>query len=82
MGGGGGGALITPLNDTLYRKWIPDNEFLLDARVSKPANTSGMINYAGNGALLLETAPPRVYNTPRHMNSLVDDPQINIAGNI
>ena len=77
-----GGPLITPLNDTLWRKWIPDDEFLLDARVSKPANTSGTINYAGNGALSPEIAPPRVYNTLRQMNSLEDDPQIHIAGNI
>ena len=74
-----GGPLITPVNDTLWRKWIPDDEFLLDARVSKAANTSATINYAGNGALSPEIAPTRVYSTLRQMNSPLEDPQINIT---
>ncbi|XP_072985760.1 receptor-like protein kinase HERK 1 [Typha latifolia] len=57
-----GGPKITPDNDTLWRTWVKDQSFLLDANLTKSVSFSGNINYMIGGATQ-ETAPDMVYGT-------------------
>ncbi|RZC56587.1 hypothetical protein C5167_015447 [Papaver somniferum] len=64
----GGLKKITPFNDTLWRTWIPDEEYLIlkDAAVSRSRN--GPANYKDGGSTR-EIAPDYVYNTAQAMNT-------------
>lgn len=65
-----GGPKITSFNDTLWRNWIPDDNFLRLNYSAKAVNFSGPINYQPGGPTP-ETAPDAVYNTAREMNMQV-----------
>lgn len=62
-----GGARLTPFNDTLWRSWTPDGEFLLLASASKIATTAAPPHYQPGGATR-EDAPDAVYMTAREMD--------------
>ncbi|KAK6936800.1 Malectin-like domain [Dillenia turbinata] len=62
-----GGSKITPFNDTLWRTWIPDDDFLVLKSAAKRAITSHMPNYQKGGASR-EVAPDNVYMTAQQMN--------------
>ncbi|KAG6387714.1 hypothetical protein SASPL_152906 [Salvia splendens] len=62
-----GGLLITPFNDTLWRSWIPDEDFLVIKSAAKVARTSDPPNYQ-QGSATREVAPDNVYMTAQQMN--------------
>ncbi|KAL1531396.1 putative receptor-like protein kinase [Salvia divinorum] len=62
-----GGLLLTPFNDTLWRTWIPDENFLVIKSAAKVARTSDPPNYQQGGATR-EVAPDNVYMTAQQMN--------------
>ncbi|KAL1552844.1 putative receptor-like protein kinase [Salvia divinorum] len=62
-----GGLLLTPFNDTLWRSWIPDEDFLVIKSAAKVARTSDPPNYQQGGATR-EVAPDNVYMTAQQMN--------------
>ncbi|KAG6409871.1 hypothetical protein SASPL_127913 [Salvia splendens] len=62
-----GGLLITPFNDTLWRSWIPDEDFLAIKSAAKVARTSDPPDYQQGGATR-EVAPDNVYMTAQQMN--------------
>lgn len=67
-----GGFKVTPFNDTLWRTWVTDNEFLTSSDGSKTIYFSGRIKYQMGGASR-EVGPDNVYNTARVISSS-DDP--------
>ncbi|KAL6006756.1 hypothetical protein ACLOJK_032251 [Asimina triloba] len=76
-----GGPKVTPFNDTLWRNWIPDEEFLRLKDSSKAIYFGGRIKYQPGGATRL-IAPDNVYNTARVLNvenADVLDPKFNIT---
>ncbi|KAF8379564.1 hypothetical protein HHK36_029004 [Tetracentron sinense] len=62
-----GGQKITPFNDSLWRTWIPDADFLVLKSAAKPASRSGPPNYQKEGASR-EIAPDNVYMTAQQLN--------------
>ncbi|XP_020221921.1 probable receptor-like protein kinase At5g24010 [Cajanus cajan] len=62
-----GGAKVTPFNDSLWRTWIPDEEFLVFKDAAKPVVSSHTPNYQKGGASR-EIAPDNVYMTAQEMN--------------
>ncbi|KAL0371740.1 UNVERIFIED_CONTAM: putative receptor-like protein kinase [Sesamum calycinum] len=62
-----GGSMLTPFNDTLWRTWIPDEDFLYFKSAAKIARTTDPPNYQSGGATR-ETAPDNVYMTAQQMN--------------
>ncbi|KAL3653553.1 hypothetical protein CASFOL_003234 [Castilleja foliolosa] len=62
-----GGSILTPFNDTLWRTWIPDDDFLVLKSAAKIAQTTHPPNYQPGGATR-ENAPDNVYMTAREMN--------------
>lgn len=62
-----GGPKLTPFNDTLWRTWVPDEEFLLLKSTARLANTTHTPNYQKGGATR-EIAPDNVYMTAQQMN--------------
>ncbi|KAK6925863.1 Serine-threonine/tyrosine-protein kinase, catalytic domain [Dillenia turbinata] len=62
-----GGSKITPFNDTLWRTWIPDDDFLVLKSAAKRAVTPHTPNYQKGGASR-EVAPDNVYMTAQQMN--------------
>lgn len=62
-----GGSKLTPFNDTLWRTWVPDEEFLVLKSAAKKAITSHVPNYQKGGASR-EIAPDNVYMTAQQMN--------------
>lgn len=74
-----GGKKVTPFNDTLWRTWIPDENFLFLKSSGKAVHFSGRIKYRPGGASR-EIAPDNVYNTGRVMNEVnVEMPNFNIT---
>ncbi|XP_051138005.1 probable receptor-like protein kinase At5g24010 [Andrographis paniculata] len=63
-----GGPKITPFNDTLWRTWIPDDEFLRLKSAADAAVATDPPNYIPGGATR-ENAPDNVYMTARQMNA-------------
>lgn len=63
-----GGQKVTPANDTLWRTWVPDGEYLFSEEdFSRETNTSPWnIHYAVEEDR--EIAPASVYDTARTMN--------------
>ncbi|KAL9234489.1 hypothetical protein vseg_009359 [Gypsophila vaccaria] len=60
-----GGPKITPFNDTLWRTWISDEEFLNSSGgLSREVRFSGRIKYQFGGATR-EVAPDHVYGSAR-----------------
>lgn len=62
-----GGPKLTPFNDTLWRTWIPDEDFLFMKSTAKIASTTDTPNYQKGGASR-EVAPDNVYMTAQQMN--------------
>lgn len=62
-----GGPRLTPFNDTLWRTWIPDEDFLVVKSAAKVASTTDPPNYQPGGATR-EIAPDHVYMTAQEMN--------------
>ncbi|KAI3458107.1 hypothetical protein Pfo_014770 [Paulownia fortunei] len=62
-----GGPMLTPFNDTLWRSWIPDEDFLVLKSAVKIARTTDPPNYQPGGATR-EIAPDNVYMTAQQMN--------------
>ncbi|XAR54034.1 Non-specific serine/threonine protein kinase [Bertholletia excelsa] len=74
-----GGFKVTPFNDSLWRTWVPDEEFFKSSDVSSRVYTSGRIRYRDGGASR-EVAPDSVYNTARVISSSNDSvPQLNMT---
>lgn len=59
-----GGSKVTPFNDTLWRTWVPDDQFFRSFDVSRRVYTSGRIYYQ-DGGVTREVCPDNVYNTAR-----------------
>ncbi|XP_054787740.1 probable receptor-like protein kinase At5g24010 [Prosopis cineraria] len=62
-----GGSKITPFNDTLWRTWIPDDDYLVFKEAAKRAASTHTPNYQKGGASP-EIAPDHVYMTAQEMN--------------
>ncbi|XP_004309183.1 PREDICTED: probable receptor-like protein kinase At5g24010-like [Fragaria vesca subsp. vesca] len=62
-----GGSNLTPFNDTLWRFWVPDEEYLVLKSAAKRASTTHVPNYQSGGATR-EIAPENVYMTAQEMN--------------
>ncbi|KAL5727267.1 hypothetical protein ACHQM5_000483 [Ranunculus cassubicifolius] len=62
-----GGRKITPLNDTLWRTWIPDENFLVLPNAARAVSRTDRLNYKDGGASR-EDAPDQVYMTAQEMN--------------
>ncbi|OVA14808.1 Protein kinase domain [Macleaya cordata] len=62
-----GGLKITPFNDTLWRTWIPDEDFLILKSAASAVSQNGPPNYQV-GAATREIAPDNVYQTAQEMN--------------
>ncbi|GMP61378.1 hypothetical protein CsSME_00023870 [Camellia sinensis var. sinensis] len=74
-----GGPKVTPFNDSLWRTWVPDEEFLKSSDGSKSIYFSGRIRYQMGGASR-EVGPDNVYNSARVISSSNDViPHLNIS---
>lgn len=75
-----GGSKLTPFNDTLWRTWLPDEEYLVLKSAAKPAVTTDPPNYQKGGASR-EIAPDNVYMTAQQMNrtNLISDTRFNVT---
>ncbi|XP_004496832.4 probable receptor-like protein kinase At5g24010 [Cicer arietinum] len=62
-----GGMKITPFNDTLWRTWIPDEDYLVFKDAAKHAISTHTPNFQKGGATP-EIAPENVYMTAQQMN--------------
>ncbi|KAK4839498.1 hypothetical protein QYF36_022398 [Acer negundo] len=62
-----GGLNLTPFNDTLWRSWIPDEDFLVFKSAAKSFVTTDPPNYQKGGSTK-EIAPDNVYMTAQEMN--------------
>ncbi|XP_058769825.1 probable receptor-like protein kinase At5g24010 [Vicia villosa] len=62
-----GGVKITPFNDTLWRTWIPDEDFLVFKEAAKHAVSTHTPDYE-KGGVTPEIAPENVYMTAQQMN--------------
>ncbi|KAF3441541.1 hypothetical protein FNV43_RR15455 [Rhamnella rubrinervis] len=73
------GPKVTQFNDTLWRTWVPDNEYLESSFGSKSLYFGGRIKYQKGGASR-EVCPDNVYNTARVIQSTNDSiPNVNIT---
>jgi hypothetical protein len=66
-----GGPTVTVDNDTLWRTWIPDTNFLLNGNSAGNFSNLPAVKYVKGGATE-DSAPKTVYGTARVMNSLSD----------
>ncbi|KAL5572915.1 hypothetical protein UlMin_022512 [Ulmus minor] len=74
-----GGPKVTPFNDTFFRTWLPDNEFLESSFVPERVYFAGRINYLKGGASR-EVGPDNVYKTARVIRSRNSSiPKINMT---
>lgn len=74
-----GGPKVTPFNDSLWRTWFPDSEFLKSGEGTDEVYSSGRIRYQSGGASR-EIAPDNVYNTARVLTSKnASIPNVNIT---
>ncbi|EOA22606.1 hypothetical protein CARUB_v10003273mg [Capsella rubella] len=62
-----GGLKLTPFNDSLWRTWVVDDDFILLRAAAKRAWTTHPPNYQKGGATR-EIAPDNVYMTAQEMN--------------
>lgn len=78
-----GGVKVTPFNDSLWRNWIPDDEFLKlgddSLKSYRKIHFDGRIQYRLGGASR-EVGPDNVYNSARIISSLDDSiPKLNMT---
>lgn len=64
-----GGSKVTPFNDTLWRTWVPDDEYLFLKAAAEKVAISSTPNYQ-DGFATRETAPDAVYMTAQEMNKI------------
>ncbi|KAG7551708.1 Malectin-like domain [Arabidopsis thaliana x Arabidopsis arenosa] len=62
-----GGSKLTPFNDTLWRTWVVDDNYLLLRAAARRAWTTHSPNYQSGGATR-EIAPDNVYMTAQEMD--------------
>ncbi|KAM4076319.1 hypothetical protein ACJW30_12G054400 [Castanea mollissima] len=62
-----GGPKLTPFNDTLWRTWIPDDDYLVLKSAAKHVSTTHPPNYQPGG-VSQEIGPDAVYMTAQEMN--------------
>lgn len=62
-----GGPKLTPFNDTIWRTWIPDDDYLVLKSAAKRVSTTHTPNYQPGGASR-DIAPDSVYMTAQAMN--------------
>ncbi|XWS46128.1 hypothetical protein CRYUN_Cryun14cG0037100 [Craigia yunnanensis] len=63
-----GGPKVTPFNDSLWRTWVPDDEYLKSSEGSTRVYFSGRIKYQAGGASR-EVGPENVYDSARLIES-------------
>ncbi|XVF33282.1 hypothetical protein REPUB_Repub17cG0155500 [Reevesia pubescens] len=63
-----GGPKVTPFNDSLWRTWLPDDEYLKSSEGSTSVYFGGRIKYQDGGATR-EVGPDNVYNSARLIRS-------------
>ncbi|OWM68847.1 receptor-like protein kinase HERK 1 [Punica granatum] len=66
-----GGPTVSSANDTLWRTWVPDGNFLVQASLAKNVTKIGAVNYVSGGPTP-NIAPSTVYGTLTEMNSASD----------
>ncbi|KAG9129609.1 hypothetical protein Leryth_014449 [Lithospermum erythrorhizon] len=65
-----GGPLVTYVNDTLWRTWLPDSSFLKEPNLAKSVVKVASVRYPQEGEGPTEdTAPQTVYGSCTRMNS-------------
>ncbi|KAI4371562.1 hypothetical protein MLD38_019781 [Melastoma candidum] len=64
-----GGPKITPFNDSLWRTWVPDDEFLLSSSESEMVYSTGRIQYR-EGGVSREVGPDNMYSSARVIRSV------------
>ncbi|KAK9699589.1 hypothetical protein RND81_08G183800 [Saponaria officinalis] len=72
-----GNTAVSPQNDTLFRKWVPDEPFLKSSNLVKFVSKPELVNYSTEGGVTPEIAPPSVYGTASKLKS-EDDPNLNV----
>ncbi|KAF5744653.1 kinase family protein [Tripterygium wilfordii] len=70
-----GGPTVSSENDTLWRTWVPDQSFIVQANLAANVSNIRAVNYVQGGATP-DIAPNTVYGTATKMNS-ADDPNSN-----
>ncbi|KAF7826084.1 putative receptor-like protein kinase [Senna tora] len=74
-----GGPKVTPFNDSLWRTWIPDDEFFKSKSESEKLFFGGRIKYQVGGASR-EVGPDNMYNSARLIRSRNDSvPKVNMT---
>ncbi|TYH43075.1 hypothetical protein ES332_D11G103200v1 [Gossypium tomentosum] len=63
-----GGPKVTPFNDSLWRTWLPDDDYFRSKEGSNRVYFSGRIKYQDGGASR-EVGPDNVYNSARLIES-------------
>ncbi|KAG9128781.1 hypothetical protein Leryth_009544 [Lithospermum erythrorhizon] len=63
-----GGPLVTYVNDTLWRTWLPDSSFLKEPNLAKSVVKVASVRYPESGPTQ-DTAPQTVYGSCTRMNS-------------
>ncbi|KAL4567053.1 hypothetical protein LXL04_022624 [Taraxacum kok-saghyz] len=64
-----GGVKVTPFNDSLWRNWVPDEDFLKSSKSDSKIHFDGRIQYRSGGASR-EVGPDNMYNSARIVSSL------------
>ncbi|XP_074276404.1 putative receptor-like protein kinase At5g59700 [Silene latifolia] len=72
-----GNTAVNPQNDTLFRKWLPDEPFLKNTNLVTFVSKPEPVNYSREGGPTPEIAPPSVYGTASKLKSEVD-PNLNV----
>ncbi|KAK4418553.1 putative receptor-like protein kinase [Sesamum alatum] len=74
-----GGFKVTPFNDSLWRTWATDDDYLVSSDGSKEIHFGGRVQYQMGGASR-EVGPDNVYNTARVITSSDNlIPNVNIS---
>ncbi|KAI3701235.1 hypothetical protein L2E82_45884 [Cichorium intybus] len=78
-----GGVKVTPFNDSLWRNWVPDDEFLKlgdgSLKSYNKIHFDGRIQYRSGGATR-EVGPDNMYNSARMVSSLNNSiPNLNLT---
>jgi len=71
-----GGPIVNYDNDTLWRTWVPDDNYLVNKDFGVAVQNIGAVRYAKSGLATRDDAPPPVYGTCRSLNS-ENDPSAN-----
>jgi hypothetical protein len=74
-----GGPKVTPFNDSLWRTWLPDDEFVKSRQESNTVYFGGQVHYQLGGASR-EVGPDNMYNTARVIRSSDNSiPKLNLT---